>query len=390
LNLVQLELSEAQQALGSELRDYFAELVTPEVWGARAGSAPYREAVRRLGKDGWLGIGWPREYGGQNRTATEQLIFFDEASKARVPFPLVTVNTVGPTLMRYGTDEQKERFLPPILRGEIEFAIGYSEPTAGTDLASLRTKARRNGDHYVVDGQKAFTSGADYADYVWLACRTDPTSERHHGLSVVIVPTDSPGFSWTPIETIIERTTTFTYYDGVRVPVANRVGEENDGWRLITHQLTHERIMVGQASEVDRLLDEVISWARKARLSDGRRVIDQQWVQLHLARVASLVEYGRLANFRGVAQAEAGTLEPHTASAAKVFSSEMATPALQMLFEVIGQCGYLREGEPDSLLHLDVERAYRMALQAKSGGGTNEVQREMIAGFGMGMPRAPR
>jgi 3-oxocholest-4-en-26-oyl-CoA dehydrogenase alpha subunit len=172
--------------------------------------------------------------------------------------------------------------------------------------------------------------------------------------------------------------------------VANRVGEENEGWRLITDQLTHERIMVGQASEVDRLLDEVTRWARGARLSDGRRVIDQEWVQMHLARVASLVEYGRLANFRGVAQAEAGTLEPHTASAAKVFSSEMATPALQMLLEVIGQRGYLRDGETDSLPHLDVERAYRMALQAKTGGGTNEVQREMIAGFGLGMPRAPR
>jgi alkylation response protein AidB-like acyl-CoA dehydrogenase len=383
LILVHLELSEAHQSLRGELREYFAELVTPEVWGARAGSAPYREAVRRLGKDGWLGIGWPREYGGQDRTATEQLIFFDEASKARVPFPLVTVNTVGPTLIRYGTDEQKERFLPPILRGEIEFAIGYSEPSAGTDLAALRTKARRDGEHYVVDGQKVYTSGADYADYVWLACRTDPTSERHHGLSVVIVPTDSPGFSWTPIETIIDRTTTSTYYDGVRVPVVNRVGEENDGWRLMTHQLTHERIMVGQASEVT-------CWARGARLPDGRRVIDQEWVQLDLARVASLVEYGRLANFRGVAQAEAGVLEPHTASAAKVFSSEMATPALQMLLEVIGQRGYLRDGQPDSLPHLDVERAYRMALQAKTGGGTNEVQREMIAGFGLGMPRAPR
>jgi hypothetical protein len=174
------------------------------------------------------------------------------------------------------------------------------------------------------------------------------------------------------------------------VPVANRVGEENNGWRLITHQLTHERIMVGQASEVDRLLEEVTRWARGARLSDGRRVIEQQWVQLHLARVASLVEYGRLANFRGVAQAEAGALQPHLASAAKVFSSEMATPALQMLFEVIGQRGYLRDGQPDSLLHLDVERAYRLALQAKSGGGTNEVQREIIVSLGLGMPRAPR
>jgi alkylation response protein AidB-like acyl-CoA dehydrogenase len=241
-----------------------------------------------------------------------------------------------------------------------------------------------------VNGQKLYTSGADHADYVWLACRTDPNSDRHHGLSVLIVPTDSPGFSYTPIETIVDRSTTSTYYDNVPVPVANRVGEENDGWRLITHQLTHERIMVAQASEVDRLLDGITRWAREARIADGRRVIDQEWVKIHLARVAAMVEYGRLANFRGVALTEAGVLDPHVASAAKVYSSEMATPALQMLLEVIGQRGYLRDGEPDSLLHLDVERAYRLALQAKSGGGTNEVQREIIAGFGLGLPRAPR
>lgn len=385
-----LELSADHRNLRGELREYFAEVVTPEVWGARAGSEPYRATVRRLGEDGWLGIGWPREYGGQERTATEQLIFFDEASKARVPFPLNTVNTVAPTLMRYGTDEQKERFLPPILRGEIEFAIGYSEPNAGSDLASLCTKAERDGDHYLINGQKAYTSGADFAEYVWLACRTGTASERHRGLTIVIVPTDTPGFSWTPIETIIDRMTTSTYYDAVRVPVGNRVGDENDGWRLITHQLTHERFLIGQASEVDRLLDAVTCWARAARLSDGRRVIDHQWVQMHLARVTSLVEYGRLANFRGVAEAETGSLEAHIASAAKVFSSEMATAALQMLLEVIGQRGYLRDGEPDSLLHLDIERAYRLALQAKTGGGTNEVQREIIASFGLGMPRAPR
>ncbi len=385
-----LELSEAQRALRRELREYFAQLVSPDVWGAPAGSAPHRAAVRRLGEDGWLGIGWPREYGGQDRTATEQLIFFDEATKARVPFPFVSLNTVGPTLMRYGTDEQKDRYLAPILRGEIEFALGYTESGAGSDLAAVSCGARREGDHYVVDGQKMFTSGAGYADYVWLACRTDPTAERHRGISVLIVPTESPGFSYTPLEIdmITGRTATVSYYDGVRVPVTNLVGEENDGWRLITTSLTHERILVGQASEVDRLLEEVTNWARTERLSDGRRVIDQEWVQMHLARVASLVEYGRLANFRGAAEAEAGALQPHTASAAKVFSSEMATPALQMLLEVIGQRGYLRDGQPDSMPRLDIERVYRLALQAKFNGGANEILRDQIARSGLGMPTA--
>src|SRR4051812_29398507 len=241
-----LDYTPEQRALRAQLRDYFTALLTPEVsekLGNRGENSPvFRTIVRQLGQDGWLGIGWPTEYGGQGRSAIEQYIMFDEGQRSGVPFPFVTGNTVGPTLMRFGTDEQKSRYLPGILAGEVNFAIGYTEPAAGTDLASLRTSAVLDGDEWVINGSKVFTSGANQADYVWLACRTDPELPKHKGISIIVVPTDAPGFRCTPIRTVGDVTTTATYYDDVRVPADNLVGERGGGWRMITTQLNHERV----------------------------------------------------------------------------------------------------------------------------------------------------
>jgi alkylation response protein AidB-like acyl-CoA dehydrogenase len=223
--------------------------MTPEVRAALAGGdgdlgdgQAYRSVIRQLGRDGWLALSWPAEFGGHGGTMLDQLIFTDEAAAARVPVPFLTINTVGPTIMRFGTPEQKSFYLPKIAAGEIHFSIGYSEPEAGTDLASLHTTAVRDGEEYVIDGQKMWTSLIQYADYVWLACRTDPAAERHRGLSIIIVPTDAPGFSWTPVPTVAGVVTSATYYSGVRVPASSLVGEENQGWPLITSQLNHERV----------------------------------------------------------------------------------------------------------------------------------------------------
>src|SRR5215207_3147630 len=241
-----LDYTPEQQALRKELREYFAQLLTPEVraeLGEPGENSPvFHTIVRRMGSDGWLGIGWPEEYGGQGRPATDQFIFFDEVQRAGAPFPFVTLNTVGPTIMRFGSEEQKSFFLPGILAGEINFAIGYTEPDAGTDLASLRTRAVIDGDEWVINGNKVFTSGANQADYVWLACRTDPEVPKHKGISILIVPTTAQGFSWTPIVTVGDIVTTATYYSDVRVPNGNVVGEVNHGWQLITTQLNHERV----------------------------------------------------------------------------------------------------------------------------------------------------
>jgi alkylation response protein AidB-like acyl-CoA dehydrogenase len=385
---MQLALTEEQEALKDELRSYFVRLVD-EVEGVGSSESTYTRYVRRMGEDGWLGLGWPVEFGGQGRGPVDQMIFVEESHWAGVPLPLLTLNSVGPTLMARGTDEQKQRILPGILRGEVHFSIGYTEPSAGTDLASLATRAVRDGDEYVITGEKLYTSAIQYADFVWLAARTDPEAPKHKGLSVFIVPTDAPGFHWTPLRTTAGEFTSATFYDGVRVPVANRVGEENQGWQLITNQLNHERVALCPVSGILRSVDEVRRWARTETLADGRRIIDQQWVQLHLARVQARAEYLKLINWK-VAWAAGTGLHPADASATKVFGTEFALEAYRLLLEVVGQAGYLPEGSPGAVLRGRLEHQSRSQTIFTFGGGTNEVQRDIIAMVGLGMPRAPR
>jgi 3-oxocholest-4-en-26-oyl-CoA dehydrogenase alpha subunit len=389
-----------QERLRRELRGYFGTLMTAEVRAAlshEAGSGgdgdygdgqAYRQVVRQLGRDGWLTLGWPAEYGGRGGTAIHQLIFMDEAAIARVPVPFLTINTVGPTIMRFGTPAQKSSYLPRIAGGEIHFSIGYSEPEAGTDLASLRTTAVRDGDDYVIDGQKMWTSLIQYADYVWLACRTDPDAERHKGLSIIIVPTSAEGFSWTPVHTVAGVTTSATYYSSVRVPATELVGEEHRGWPLITNQLNHERVALTSAAPVMSALAEVRDWAASAKLASGQRVIDAEWVQLNLARVHAKAEFLKLVNWK-IASSD-GVLGPAVASATKVFGTEFAVEAYRLLMEVLGANAQVRSGSPGEVLAGRIERMHRSALILTFGGGTNEVQRDIIAATALGLPALRR
>jgi hypothetical protein len=317
------------------------------------------------------------------------MIFVEESHWAGVPLPLLTLNSVGPTLMALGTEEQKARILPGILRGEVHFAIGYTEPSAGTDLASLKTRAVRDGDEYVINGEKLYTSAIAQADYVWLATRTNPDVAKHKGLSVFIVPTDAEGFHWTPLSLIVGDITSSTFYEDVRVPAENLVGEENQGWKLITNQLNHERVALCPASGLLRSLDEVRTWAQQEKLADGRRVIDQEWVRLHLARVYAKVDVLKLLNWKVAWAADKG-LNPADASATKVYGTELSLETYRLLLEVVGQAGYLPEGSPGAVLKGRLERNARSQTIFTFGGGTNEVQRDIIAMVGLGMPRAPR
>jgi 3-oxocholest-4-en-26-oyl-CoA dehydrogenase alpha subunit len=381
-------LTESQQELKDRLRVYFERLVG-EMEATPTDEPSYTRTIRRMGDDGWLGLGWPVEYGGQGRGPIDQMIFVEESHWAGVPLPLLTLNSVGPTLMSLGTAEQKQRILPGILRGEVHFSIGYTEPTAGTDLASLRTRAVRDGDEYVITGEKLYTSAIQYADFVWLAARTDPDAPKHKGLSVFIVPTDAPGFHWTPLRTVAGEFTSSTFYDGVRVPAANLVGGENQGWTLITNQLNHERVAICPVSGILRSVADVETWAREETLADGRRVIDQQWVQIHLARVLAKAEFLKLLNWKVAWAADKG-LNPADASATKVFGTEFALEAYRLLLEIVGQAGYLPAGSPGAVLQGRLEQQARSQTIFTFGGGTNEIQRDIIAMVGLGMPRAPR
>jgi 3-oxocholest-4-en-26-oyl-CoA dehydrogenase alpha subunit len=385
---MQLALTAEQQDLKDEVRSYFVDLVR-EVEGAGEPETTYTRYIRRMGEDGWLGLGWPVEYGGQARGPIDQMIFVEESHWAGVPLPLLTLNSVGPTLMALGTDEQKARILPGILRGEVHFAIGYTEPSAGTDLASLKTRAVRDGDEYVINGEKLYTSAIAQANYVWLATRTDPDVAKHKGLSVFIVPTDAEGFHWTPLRLIVGDMTSSTFYEDVRVPAENLVGGENQGWKLITNQLNHERVALCPASGLLRSIDEVRTWAQTEKLADGRRVIDQEWVRLHLARLHAKVEVLKLLNWKVAWAADKG-LNPADASATKVYGTELSLETYRLLIEIVGQAGYLPEGSPGAVLKGKLERNSRGQLIFTFGGGTNEVQRDIIAMVGLGMPRAPR
>jgi hypothetical protein len=404
-----LDFTPEQQALRHEIRRWYAELFTPELRAAfeaereEMGGPVFREIVGRMGSDGWLGLGWPVEYGGQGRTPIEQLIFWDETHRARAPLPIIAVNTIGPTLIQYGSPEQKAELLPRILKGELFFAVGYTEPGAGTDLASLQTRAVRDGDAYVVNGQKIFTTHAHDADYVWLAARTDPDAPKHKGISILLVPTNAPGFSYTPIRTMTGERTNATFFEDVRVPVANRVGPENAGWSLITSQLNHERITLACPGFLDRMLDEVWGWvmqapaggkcAERARSEvepNGDKLVDVPWVQLHLARVFAKLEALKLLNWRSAWSVSVGQPDMAEASAVKVMGSEAFVECYRLLLEITDAAGLVRAGEPGALFGGLLEQAYRSAVTLTFGGGVNEVQRDIIAMAGLGLPRARR
>jgi alkylation response protein AidB-like acyl-CoA dehydrogenase len=385
-----LDLNAEQRALRDELRAYFATLITAaerEAMLTQRHGSVYRDVVRRMGRDGWLGVGWPIEYGGRGLGQIEQQIFVNEAALADVPLPAVTLQTVGPTLMAHGTTEQKDFFLPKILSGGLHFAIGYSEPTAGTDLAALRTRAVLDGDHYVVNGQKIFTTGGHDADYIWLACRTDPEAPKHRGLSILIVDTSDPGYSWTPIITHDgAHHVNATYYVDVRVPVTMRVGAENAGWRLITAQLNHERVMLGPAGRLGVLHQRVHDWAATQPGPDGRRVLDQPDVQRALAKAAAAERVNELLNWQ---VAVTDTVDVADASVTKVFGSEQAQRIGAELAAVVSRHGDLADPRTAELAHwLDVQNKRNTVLTF--GGGVNEVQRELIAMAGLKLPRVPR
>ena len=390
-----VDLTEDQKALQTELRDYFANLMTPEVKESVSSteslrSDDYKDLIRKIGSDGWLGVGWPTEWGGKGFTPIEQYIFFNESQAAGCPIPFLTTNTVGPTIREYGTQEQKEFFLPKILAGDMHFSIGYSEPTAGTDLAALQTRAVKDGDEWVINGQKLFTSLAYNADYIWLAARTDPDAPSHKGITMFLVPADADGVSIQPFITFGTAHTTATFYDDVRVGDDAVVGELNGGWGLITNQLNHERVSLCASGRIKRMVDEAVAWARETRLADGRRVIDQEWVQIKLAECVARVEYLDLLNWRVAYDSTHGAVNPALSSAVKVWGSESMHLIYKELTEVVGAAGHLKAGSPGTEFSHVLEESYRSCWVLTFGGGTNEIQRDIIGMAGLGLPREKR
>ena len=388
--LADLDLGPAANAFRAEVRAFLDQNWNAETQAqarrrSDAAEAGFdRDFTRRLAERGWLGISWPARWGGQERTALEQLAFVEEMEYHRAPVRAhaMAVSIVGPALMSHGSDAQRERFLPRILGGELAVCLGYSEPDAGSDLASLRTRARADGDGFVIDGAKLYTTLAERADYCWLAVRTDPEARKHAGISVLLVPMDSPGITVRPLYSLGDHRTNAVFYDSVRVPADALVGTLNGGWAIITEALAFERVMLGgKVARVRRELDELIAHLRDDPLRSDPRVRDAS------GQLTAELEAARMLALRCILELEAGRVPHHEAAMAKVFCGELEERLAETALEILGPGAALASGSLDAELDGLFEHVVRASLLDVIGGGTNDIQRTLIAVRGLGLPR---
>jgi alkylation response protein AidB-like acyl-CoA dehydrogenase len=389
-------LTTKQRDLRDEFRAYFDQLMTSELrtelekTTGEGGGPLYQQAMKKMGTDGYIALSWPEKFGGRGLSALEQYMFIEEVMRAGFPFPFLTTESVGPMLRDNASERIQKEVVPGIVAGTVNIAIGYSEPSAGTDLASLQTKAERDGDDWIINGQKMWTSLCHMADYVWLAARTDPDAPKHKGISMFLLPTNAEGFSLSPVHTLGGVRTNATYYDNVRVPGDALVGELNKGWKLITSQLNRERLALVNVGFFSEKYNTLVKWAQESQLADGRKVIDLAWVRTHLARIRTGLEALRLICYKLAWQMDSNELNMADASAAKVYGTELFVEIYRLAGEIIGQHSILRRDSEDANLGGNIENLYRTASIITFGGGANEVQRDIIAAAGLWMPIGSR
>ena len=389
-----IELTAHEKKLQQEVRSYMADIMTPAMIAEQqddnlkeGGGPEFRKQYAKMGADGWIGLSWPKGLGGKELSHMEQYIFTDEVVRSGFAYPFLTTEAVAPVIAANANDAIREEVVGGIKDGKVVVAIGYSEPNAGTDLASLTTRAERDGDDWVINGQKMWTSLANFADYVWLAARTDPDPDKKHkGLTMFLVPTDSAGFSHTPVHTMGVRTNA-TYYSDVRLSDKYRVGEINGGWKLITGQLNIERLSLVTHGQVDELYQQVCLWTAETSAPGGGKLIEQPWVQQNLARVKTGLEVVKLICWKQAWSMDQGALDMANASVAKVYGTEFFVELYRLLLEVMGQAGSIAAESTGAVLRGKIEFRWRVGSVLTFGGGTNEVQRDIIAMAGLWMPR---
>ena len=385
------DLTPEQTEWRDGIRAFLAGHLTAELReDLRARAFSRSDLVDRFQKDlagqGWWGVNWPKEYGGLDKTAMEQLILVDELEYAGAPPLPLTVTSLGPMIIRFGTEQNKREWLPLVTRGDATFALGYSEPDAGTDLANLRTRAARDGDEWIINCQKIWNSEAHLATHEWLAVRTDPDAPKHRGISVIIVPIDSPGITVSPLWTWGDVRTNLVFFEDVRVPRGNLIGEMNQGWYYIVGALAFERIALGTTGSLRRLFDDLVTFCRRT-VVDGRPLAERPEVQLRLADLAVDLEVAQLFSLQTASLIDAGGIPAREASMQKVFSTELRTKLADWGMQIVDLYGQLHESDEDAALSGRLERTYRMAPFLRFGGGTNEVMRSIIAERGLGLPR---
>ncbi len=381
--------TQEEEAFRKEIREFLRQELEPE----RKERTPLElfnpDFSRKLGEKGWLGVGWPKEYGGLGRPYTEQLIYGEEMLYHRAPAGahILAQNMVGPTLIAVGSEEQKREFLPGILKGEIVFCLGYTEPNAGSDLANCQTTAVADGDDYIINGQKLFTSFAGQADYAWMTVRTDPNApKKHRGLSMFIVDMKTPGITVGKLDTMWDYALYEVFFDNVRVPKTAVVGELNQGWYYLTTALDHERIFMGATvAQHRRLFEDLVQYAKETH-HNGKPLSKDPIIRQRLAQLAIDLEIGRLFGYRVAWLLGRGIVPFSEASITKVFTSELERRLANTAMQILGLHGQL-EREPRAPFNGYMEWEYRFSLMMAIGGGSNEIQRIIIAIAGLGLPR---
>jgi 3-oxocholest-4-en-26-oyl-CoA dehydrogenase alpha subunit len=379
--------SQELQEFWSELRA-FADGKVNEDFSQQAEEGPLNPKVIALKKEmderGWLKQAWPKEYGGDGKSAWYQYILGEEMAYRGISMVDMSTGSVGPAIARFGSEEQKKKYLPDIWGGKMFFALGYSEPGAGTDLASLQTRAVRDGDVWVINGQKLWTSQAHAATHVWLAARTDTSAPKHRGISVFIVPLDAPGITVRPIITMSGMRTNETFYENVRVPADALIGDENRGWYIIANALDHERVALSPLGPLAATFDRLMSYLQERRPD----LLKEPNVRLRLAELKLDLHVQRALTLQNAAVIANGQTPNAEASMAKVWSSELRYRLNSVGMELLGRYGALSpESGDEAPLHGTLDIAFRSSPVLRFGAGTNEVQRNIIAQRGLGLPR---
>jgi alkylation response protein AidB-like acyl-CoA dehydrogenase len=388
------DMGVAANAFRKQARDWLASHWTAEKQAAHM-RKPFKdrgwdpEFSRLMGREGWIGVGWPKQFGGQGRSATEQIAFVTELANSGAPAQAHSTGEgiVAHALFSHGTAEQQDEWLPAIRRGERTFALGYSEPEAGSDLASLRTRAVRDGGDWVVNGQKLWSTGGDKAEHVWLAVRTDPEAKKHAGISVLIANLRAPGVTIRPSLALYGKTFSATFYDNVRVPARNMVGKLNDGWKVITDALAAERVMIAAArmAGIERAFDHFTEYVKTA-VVDGKPLRNDPLIRDRIGALAADIEVARQFQIRNARLVEQGRVPIHEAAIGKVFTSELQERLGQAALDILGTGGLLSEDAPGAPLG-EMEQVLRHSIMGMIGGGTNEIQRNVIALRGLELPR---
>jgi alkylation response protein AidB-like acyl-CoA dehydrogenase len=394
--------SPAEEAFREEVRGWLKENL-PENWtgdrftrsarqadgAAEEGMNVYKEFAKRLATKGWVAPHWPEEYGGRGFSVIEQLVFNEEMADANAPigYSSIGVGWAGPTIIVYGTEEQKKKFLPAITSGEVMWCQGFSEPNAGSDLANIATRAERDGDDYVINGQKIWTSGAHYADWMILIARTDPEAPKHKGISYFLVDMKTPGLTTSPlIDMMDNHAFNEVFFDNMRVPRANLLGEENRGWYISTTTLDFERSSIGGAVEARKMVDDLADYCKETKYN-GHRLIDETRVRVRLADAAIEAELGRLLSYRVATLQNRGNVPNYEASIAKLFNTDQKLRMARAGLEIMGLYGQLEHKDTRAPLQGRFERQYLWQTGLAVGGGTTEIQKNIIAMRGLGLPR---